>query len=111
MFTASGSERFKHMIAKKCTRCGKFYEIRSENLFETLARNLKKVAAITNDRLWERLMLMEKLEKETDLCPACLKSLNEWMKEGAKNEQEERTSDGYNAGEILVDELHTGPEQ
>ena len=99
------------MIAKKCDRCGKLYEIRSANAFETLAETLKKAAAILNERLSARINVMEKIEQELDLCPACLKSLNKWMKEGVKNEQEERTSDGYNACEVVIDELHTSPEQ
>ena len=99
------------MDAKKCDRCGKFYEERNPNAFETLAESLKRALAILNERLFARINVMEKIEQELDLCPACLKSLNKWMKEGEKNEQEERASDGYNACEVFVDELHTSLEQ
>ena len=66
--------------AKKCDRCGKYYEEREMNAFEAVAKSIEK--AFTPQTEIKCIMAIEGL---LDLCPACSKSLKEWVK-GAKKE-------------------------
>ena len=63
--------------AKKCDRCGRFYEERPRNTIEGFGEAL--AAFVNADKIKPNLL--------NDLCCECEKSLNEWWKEGADNEQ------------------------
>lgn len=61
--------------AKKCDRCGNYYQERQPNAFEAFSNSLFDVVAKP-----EVLYKIETIEKFLDLCPACSKSLKRWMK-------------------------------
>ena len=60
------------MDAKKCDRCGAFYEVRYSNIIDELT---KAINAITHAE-----DLREIMEENVDLCPDCSKQLLKWLK-------------------------------
>lgn len=60
------------MLAKKCDRCGAFYEEREPNALETLADSLKGMLQATKPTPMPRL--------NNDLCRECRKSFDKWWK-------------------------------
>lgn len=63
------------MVAKKCDRCGSYYDTAFENPVEALARSLASVL-YGNE-------LLEKIESCVDLCPKCAEELVNWLNGGA----------------------------
>ena len=69
--------------AKRCARCGNFYQERERNAFDALADALRPITmqktALSNIAV---------IEKFLDLCPGCSKSLRKWvcMKDGEDTE-------------------------
>ncbi len=62
--------------AKKCDRCGKLYEIREPNAFESLLNSLG--FGIPESR---RSNLLKIFEDAFDLCPACEKNWKHGLRE------------------------------
>jgi hypothetical protein len=60
------------MDAKKCDRCGSFYEIRNTTIIEDLAEAFN-VTTHAED-------LHKIMEMCVDLCPDCSKQLLKWLK-------------------------------
>jgi hypothetical protein len=59
--------------AKKCDRCGEFYQAVEQNVVEQLAYNIGFLARPKNDTT---MMLIEQC---VDLCPECSRSLKNWL--------------------------------
>ena len=64
--------------AKKCDRCGRYYEEREANALEELGKILSEISIPRKPQPIFR----------NDLCTVCEKSLNRWWKE-TDNEQRE----------------------
>lgn len=62
------------MNAKKCDRCGSFYDIRYPSAIEELA-----IAFNATSHAQE---VCRKMEENVDLCPSCSNKLFEWLKGG-----------------------------
>lgn len=62
------------MMAKKCDRCGGYYELVYETPIETLARSMAAVMYMHQ--------VLEKIEACVDLCPKCNEELKRWLKGG-----------------------------
>lgn len=60
--------------AKKCDRCGEFYQERERNALDNLADALR---SFTTTRT--ALSNISVIEKFLDLCPGCSKSLRKWV--------------------------------
>lgn len=67
--------------AKKCDRCGEFYQECAVNAIEQFVNDCK-----TAFSPWERLSPAETIETMLDLCPSCSKSLRRWLK-GCEGEE------------------------
>lgn len=102
------------MNYKRCDRCGKEIiettGLKSawENACETMQSIVK---AINGDHMYK----IRHEEGEADLCPACRKSFDEWMKAGAKSQhpdqQEEPEPDrNIETEQIVVARIPKGPE-
>ena len=61
--------------AKKCDRCGVFYEERQLTAMESLAESLKAICMTQAERKLEMAIGIS-----LDLCPCCSKSLKKWVK-------------------------------
>ena len=61
--------------AKKCDRCGEYYQKVELTAIENLANSLRQ-SSMTS-RVFEQLSVIEKF---LDLCPSCSKSLRQWVK-------------------------------
>lgn len=67
--------------AKKCDRCGNYYQEREMNAIESLAK-------IVGETYYPNAYgAVRAIERVVDLCPGCSKSLRQWlsMKEGAED--------------------------
>lgn len=62
------------MNAKKCDRCGNYYQLVWETPIETLARTMASVMYTHQ--------LLERIEACVDLCPNCTEELKTWLKGG-----------------------------
>lgn len=60
--------------AKKCDRCGGYYEERETDAFEELTKALKSMVYPESKSY--------RISKIFDFCPACEKSFEKWWKEG-----------------------------
>ena len=65
--------------AKKCDRCGEYYQEREMNAIESLVNSFSPITATTSKT--------DVIEELIDLCPKCSKSLRKWM--GGKEEPED----------------------
>ena len=61
--------------AKKCDRCGKYYQKAQPTALESLADSLR--AIVTPQRVTAQISVIETF---LDLCPSCSKSLRIWAK-------------------------------
>ena len=61
--------------AKKCDRCGSFYQEVEATAIETIANSM---AAIFEPKMV--LQNIAAIEKLLDLCPSCSESLKRWLK-------------------------------
>lgn len=61
--------------AKKCDRCGNYYQESEPNAFESLSNYFSGM--VSQSEVLHRIAVIEKC---LDLCPACSKSLKRWMK-------------------------------
>jgi hypothetical protein len=61
--------------AKKCDRCGNYYQERKSNVFENFACDLSR-----HLKLSEKEQMIWFIEQTVDLCPCCSKSLQHWAK-------------------------------
>lgn len=68
--------------AKKCDRCGKYYQEFEPNAFDSLANVIR--SRVTPDGVRKQIYAIEKL---LDLCPSCLRSLRKWV--GTKEDEED----------------------
>ena len=68
--------------AKKCDRCGKYYEEREATPIETLAHSME--ALIVPKTVMQNISVIERI---LDLCPSCSESLKRWAngKENAED--------------------------
>lgn len=64
--------------ARKCDRCGKFYDIYTIN---GLQDDLAKISTITTGNLNSNNI-------SRDLCPECMNEFIEWYKKGQEQEDE-----------------------
>lgn len=69
--------------AKKCDRCGNYYQECEPNAIESLCNAF--VGMVAQKEVLHKIAVIEQC---LDLCPACSKSLKRWMK------LEEDTGDG-----------------
>jgi hypothetical protein len=58
-------------LAKKCDRCGKFYESYGNNSFNAIMQTCK-----------DQYGYRAKKNKEWDLCPECKENLEAWLNGG-----------------------------
>ena len=65
--------------AKKCDRCGAYYQEANPNLINTIAFAVEHIAMKP-----EELKCISVIEKLLDLCPPCTKSLKRWVKGDAE---------------------------
>lgn len=65
--------------ARKCDRCGKYYELREMNALESFA-----AACLPIFRQRTESNCITVIESLLDLCPACSKSLKKWVKGAEK---------------------------
>jgi predicted HNH restriction endonuclease len=88
--------------AKKCDRCGSFYEERDPNFIESLAYQIRSIASPRKHGV------IYSITSLIDLCPNCSKSLKNWVqiKEGSdcnesknlsRSDREIRHDDGEQA--------------
>ena len=61
--------------AKKCDRCGRYYEERMATAIENLAEGITKLVSFPQPAI------IEVIEQFVDLCPECSDSLKRWMRE------------------------------
>ena len=61
--------------AKRCDRCGKFYQEVDPNGIEALANAFRRFG--TPQRVLQQIYVIEKF---LDLCPSCSESLKRWAK-------------------------------
>lgn len=62
--------------AKKCDRCGKYYQEVEPNAFESLANAISRM--VIPQKVLKPIYTIEKM---LDLCPSCSKSLKKWLME------------------------------
>lgn len=77
------------MNQKKCDRCGK--EITKEEntgLFASIANAMVEIANIVTKKP-DYLLHDKRNHIDVDLCPACQKSLEEWMRNGKREKHPE----------------------
>lgn len=70
--------------AKKCDRCGAYYQEVEPTALETLANSM---TAIFEPK--SVLQMIAVIEKCLDLCPSCSQSLKGWVK-GKEHEEDEK---------------------
>lgn len=81
--------------AKKCDRCGNFYQEVEPNTIDQVANAISNlVASIATHAYVEKQIRV--IENFLDLCPSCSKSLKRWVKCVEKSNQliQERGDDG-----------------
>lgn len=61
------------MNAKKCDRCGAYYDVQTLSAFEEAANSLKKMTIFDNDDIENDIIA------RFDLCCNCKKSLKNWL--------------------------------
>lgn len=63
------------MNAKKCDRCGVFYEEVEPDVFDRMAQALTKLAKSVS-----QIKAEDRLNEVADFCPYCQKSFAKWFK-------------------------------
>ena len=67
--------------AKKCDRCGAYYQEVEPNVFGALAAALRPITMQERER-----KCISTIETFLDLCPSCSKSLKSWVKGNEEKE-------------------------
>ncbi len=68
--------------AKKCDRCGGFFEIKYKTHLDDFALDLGMALG------FKQQSMMEQFSNCFDFCPKCYESLKEWFNEGRKQKNE-----------------------
>ena len=82
------------MNAKKCDRCGAYYELKEAGLHDPIAEAMRRITS--NLSCGPAAGALELLTEKVDLCPSCEKSLRAWWrrKEGERDELHPAPTDG-----------------
>lgn len=70
--------------AKKCDRCGSYYELKYYNALEQAAQEISDVLDLTPGRA----KVAKKILENVDLCSKCTESLKKWIKNTETEEAE-----------------------
>lgn len=66
-------------FAKKCDRCGAYYETGAKTELENALERIARAATVLHSGATTAIKVCEALEEKIDLCPSCEKSFKKWF--------------------------------